>query len=145
MFEVFIRSEIICLGCFSYAVSYSTCLCPVDCVNDIPVFLSQAEASYGPFCCLSKHSHKQHYPKELLIRMFSWEARQIADSPEKCAHNAFILLRIVLPVPRHYPIEALPLQHQVPPQYRQSSAREAFLLMGWHTIYEWFLHRHAQG
>ena len=85
------------------------------------------------------------YPKELLIRTFSREAPQIADFPEKCAHNAFILTRIVLPVPHHYPTGAVPLQHQVPPPCRQSSAREAFLLTGWHTIYGWFLHRHVQG
>ena len=145
VFKVFIRLQSVCFCTLGDAVTLGTGVCSFHRVDRYPVFLSETEWPDSSFRSLCECSDKLRYPKELLIRTFSREARQIADFPEKCAHNAFILTRIVLQVPHHYPTGAVPLQHQVPPPCRQSSAREAFLLTGWHTIYGWFLHRHVQG
>ena len=70
IFEITIRVQIVCLGRFCNAVTYSTCFGARNGVYQMPVAFPDYEASYGLFAILCEHSHKALYPQELLIRIF---------------------------------------------------------------------------
>ena len=56
-------------------------------IDHNPVLTPDRERTDRPFRGLSEHSHKRHYPKELLIRIFSRKALLQAASWEKDAHK----------------------------------------------------------
>ena len=62
--------QMVCLCGFGNTVCDGTCLCTINCINQLPVVSANAEPTDGSFRCLSIYQNKQRYTQVIFILIF---------------------------------------------------------------------------